>query len=105
MKIKRFASVWQALACVLLVIPASAADIKDCEAALRLSNVQFKSNDALRLSYLETIDETRFEEIKKGADTGASYGFISGFGKFTDFRTAVETERRGYNLQYSKENS
>jgi len=83
--------------------------IAECDKNLGKSVESEQTNDAIRISWLYTIDRSRFEDIKRGVQTGANVIVkaipISGYANYEDFRKDVEEEHTRVQSDYTEERS
>lgn len=56
-----------------------------CSVALKKDLWSMMSTSSQKLAYLGLVDEKTYEVLKREADTGGSYGIISGTGNFSQF--------------------
>lgn len=121
---KRMVAMWTKL-CSLLIVggialgtalhdgslgtPVLLAQESICTASLTPDLTTLKSNDAVRLAWLNIIDVERFRQEKKNVDTGGSvlvYGYpISGYGNYGEFAEARDREYQLRQFSYSREQS
>jgi hypothetical protein len=100
--------------CVLLCLSGIGANaqrvsVAACDANLGKSVEQEITNDAIRISWLYSIDEDQFHKIQQGVDTGGSVLVnaipISGYGNWNDFRSDVVSLHEKYQHDYSEQRS
>jgi hypothetical protein len=80
-----------------------------CTASLKPDLTSLKSNDAIRLAWLNIMDVERFHEERKNIDTGGSvlvYGYpLSGYGNYGEMSQARDREFQLRQFNYSREQS
>jgi hypothetical protein len=100
--------------CILLCLSGVGANaqrvsVAACDGNLGKSVEQEVTNDAIRISWLYSIDEGQFHKIQQGVDTGGSVLVnaipISGYGNWKDFRDDVVTLHENYQHDYSEQRS
>jgi len=93
------------LALLVGALPAQATYLGECAAALKTDTVEFQSNYAAQLSYLETIDETNYSKAQANGSINVIIEDLPVGASYSQFKEARNTFARKIGLQFNQEQS
>lgn len=94
---------------IVSVSRSTAQNLGECDSALKQSVESYRSDDSVRLVWLQTLDRGSFEQIKREGSAGATVLIkgvpLKGYADYKDFKDALEFEKRSLGFDYAEGHS